>query len=147
MTDPVPGTEQENDEAGHAPRNMREMLVANLRPQPAFPAVVVFFLCVLLPAMMHQPGAATGSIVLFIVPAGIVLSCGLAVAAGFCSLFPQLVWFGLAVWGLKVIREHGLPSYNEIILFTGMAAAVAMFVYQLWRVRSGQFVPTISDEK
>ena len=76
--------------------------------------------------------------------AGLLVSCGLAVAAGFCSVFPTLAWIGLA--GL-LFRSSvtALAAHSRLALGAGMVAAAVMTVVQVWRVRTGRFVPTISD--
>ena len=131
--------------AGRPPRGLAETVTANLRPQPAIPAVLVFLLTIL-----WSVGAATGpgepSAWLLLVPAGLATSCALAIAAGFCSFFPQLAWILLAAWALKFAGVDGpLPAYNRYLLLVGMAAAAAAAILQFWRVRTGRFQPTITD--
>jgi hypothetical protein len=132
------------------PRNLREKLLANLRPQPAIPAVFVFFLAVLLPVMSQAsqpPDTGTSTWLIFLVAAGILGSCGLAIAAGFCSLFPQIAWFVLAGWCFRFAGTGALPVYNQVVLSIGIVAVVCMFVVQLWRVRTGKFVATLRADE
>lgn len=133
------------------PANLRERLLAHCRPQPAIPAVIVFFLGVLLPVLSQDPqtGAAPGDAadlwLNLLVTGGIVASCALAVAAGFCSVFPQAAWFALAVWCLSLPGAALFPAYVRGLLYLGMAVAAGMLVCQAWRVRTGRFVPTIRE--
>jgi hypothetical protein len=76
--------------------------------------------------------------------AGLLASCGLAVAAGFCSVFPTLAWIGLA-WLLLGARVPALALHTQVALGAGTFAAAAMTLVQVWRVRTGRFVPTITD--
>jgi hypothetical protein len=123
------------------PATPLETITANCRPQPAIPAVLVLMLCGLLGRMALQSGG--DSVAAWALTAGLVVSCGLAIAAGFCSLFPTLAWIGLA-WllfrGGDVLAFHG-----RVAFWAGMVAAVAMTLLQVWRVRTGRFVPTITD--
>jgi len=133
--------------AVRAPGNFGEMLTANLRPQPAIPALIVLLLTIVIPVMSYDPGApAGGSVLSLLIPVGIVASCGLAIAAGFCSLFPQAAWILVALWALKFTANGPLPGYNRYVLIAGMVAAAAMIVVQIWRVRTGKFTPTIRVE-
>jgi len=142
--------EQSTEESAaevRAPENFGEMLTANLRPQPAIPAMIVLLFTIIIPVLSHEPGAAAGGSVLsLLIPAGIVASCGLAIAAGFCSLFPQAAWILVAWWALKFTENGPLPAYNRYVLIAGMIAAGAMIVAQIWRVRTGKFTPTIRVE-
>lgn len=134
------------DPAVRTPETVGEKLLANFRPQPAIPALIVLIVSILVPAMTFVPGTAAddgGSLFLLLIPVGIVVSCGLAVAAGFCSLFPQLAWIALAAWALKFTQSGPLPGYNRMVLLAGIVAAAAMVVVQIWRVRTGRFQPTI----
>jgi len=132
-----------NEPGGPAPGGALETVVAHCRPAPAIPAVLVFMLSVAMPAMMLSPvGAAGGSPMLWLIPAGILVSCGLAVAAGFCSLFPQTIWIALAGWSWKFTMVGPLPDYNRWALGIGIAACAAMLAVQLWRIVTGRFVPT-----
>lgn len=122
-------------------------LIANFRPQPAIPAVVVLLLTVLFAVFTFDPavGNEGRSLLALLIPAGILASCGLAIAAGFCSLFPQTAWIVIAAWALKFSSDGPLPPYNRYVLFAGMLACGVMFLAQIWRVRTGRFVPTIES--
>jgi len=138
----------DDDPAVRAPETLGEKLLANFKPQPAIPALFVFVLCIFISALSHDPGAVTGtetggSAWLLLIPVGIVVSCGLAVAAGFCSLFPQLAWIVLATWALKFTQSGPWPAYNRWVLLVGIITAAAMVIVQIWRVRTGKFQPTI----
>lgn len=133
---------EENDHAVRVPETFAEMLIANMRPQPAIPAVFVFAISVFIPFFVYD-SAAGGSVFQWLIPIGILISCGLAVAAGFCSLFPQIVWIALAVWAMKFTLAGPLPGYNRTVLAVGIAVAGAMIVFQIWRVATGRFRPTI----
>ncbi|HJP39568.1 MAG: hypothetical protein QF483_05445 [Gammaproteobacteria bacterium] len=129
-----------------APQTAGETLMANFKPQPAMPALIVFVLSVLLPAMSAGQNAVAGdggSVFLLFIPVGIIVSCGLAIAAGFCSLFPQGAWIALAVWSLEFMQAESLPGYNRIVLLAGIFIVAVMFVVQVWRVKTGKFQPTI----
>jgi hypothetical protein len=136
--------------AGRPPAGPVETVTANFRPQPAIPAVLVFVLAVLFPVLAQDPRAEPGTVIdswlAWLVPAGIVASCGLAIAAGFCSLFPQAVWIALAAWGLGFTTDGPLPAYNAWLFIAGIAVCAVMFGVQVYRVATGQFVPTIRDE-
>jgi hypothetical protein len=124
------------------PRTALEVLTANSRPQPAIPAVLVLLLCGLFAGYAVQAGSA--SVAAWALTAGLLVSCGLAVAAGFCSVFPTLVWIALAalLFGKSIAL---LPLHSRVAVGAGMLAAAAMTLVQVWRVRTGRFVPTISD--
>ncbi len=124
-------------------------LLANCRPQPAIPALIVLLITILVPAMVQGPGAQAGdggSLFLLLIPVGIVISCGLAIAAGFCSVFPPLAWIVLATWAIKFTRSGPLPDYNRAVLLAGVMAAGVMVVVQIWRVWTGRFQPTINSD-
>ena len=124
------------------PANAWESLSANFRPQPAIPSALVFFFLVLLPIMGQVAGnLSAGRAIL--VAIGIACSSGLAVAAGFCSLFPQLLWLLLASWLVSDARFAMLPLFDQVLLIAGFLATSTMFVVQIWRIRTGRFVPTI----
>ena len=133
---------EENDRAVRDPETFGEMLIANMRPQPAIPAVLVFAISVFIPVFVYDSGDS-GSAFQWLIPVGILISCGLAVAAGFCSLFPQIAWIALAAWAMKFTLSGPLPVYNRTVLATGIAIAAAMIVFQIWRVATGKFRPTI----
>jgi hypothetical protein len=78
------------------------------------------------------------------VAAGIVCSCALAIAAGFCSLFPQVAWLALVGFVLARSDFALLPNLHQVLLVAGSALVVAMVFYQIWRVRTGKFLPTIT---
>jgi len=124
------------------PRTPLETITANSRPQPAIPAVLVLMLCGLFTGGAVQAGSA--SFAAWALTAGLLASCGLAVAAGFCSVFPTLAWIGLA--GLLFgARADLLPLHTQVALGAGMLAAAGMTLVQVWRVRTGRFVPTITE--
>ena len=136
--------------AGRPPEGWLETLQANSRPQPAIPAVLVLLLSVMIPVMSLEPGAvpdhANASLLWLLLPVALLASCALAIAAGFCSVFPQLAWIVIAAWALKFTAAGGpMPPYNRYVLFVGMLACAGMFIYQVHRVRTGRFVPTIRD--
>jgi hypothetical protein len=129
-----------------APETLQEKLLANFRPQPAIPAVLVCMLAYTFAIVSGAQGVAAGGISFtsVLVAVGVAASCGLAIAAGFCSLFPQVVWLLLAVWGLRLTAAGTLHWINRYVLLSGIVAVVVMFFVQVWRVRTGRFVPTIS---
>ena len=138
------------EEGLRSPETLGELIFAHCRPQPAIPAVLVFALGVLLPVMSVAPGAAAAGDqwIFWVFPVAIVTSCGLAVAAGFCSLFPTAAWIVLAVWAQRFIDSGQMPAWNRYLLLAGCGVAAAMLAVQIWRAVSGKFVPTIrlSDE-
>lgn len=124
------------------PRTPLEILTANCRPQPAIPAVLVLLLCGLFAGSTVKAGGA--SFAAWALTAGLLVSCGLAVAAGFCSLFPTLAWMALA-WLLFSAVSEALAVHSRVALDAGMLAAAAMTLVQVWRVKTGRFVPTLPD--
>ena len=125
------------------PRTPLESITANSRPQPAIPAILVLLLCGLFAGSAVQAGSA--SFAAWGLTVGLLASCGLAIAAGFCSVFPTLAWIALA--GLLFRSTVALLAmHSRVALGVGMVAAAAMTFVQIWRVRTGRFVPTISDE-
>lgn len=126
-----------------APRTTLETVSANARPQPAIPAMLVLMLCGLFVGAAMKAGS--GSVAAWALTAGLLASCGLAVAAGFCSVFPTLAWIGLA-WLLFGATASELAMHTRVALGAGTVAAVAMTVAQVWRVRTGRFVPTITED-
>ena len=124
------------------PRTALEIITANSRPQPAIPAVLVLMVCGLFTGAAVQAGSA--SFPAWALTAGVLASCGLAVAAGFCSVFPTLAWIALA-WLLFGARAGLLAGHTQVALGIGFAAAAAMTLVQVWRVKTGRFVPTITD--
>ncbi len=137
----------DNDNAElRAPETLRETLLANFKPQPAIPALFVLLISVVVPVMSRVPGAAPGdegSMLLLLIPVGIVVSCALAIAAGFCSLFPQISWIAMATWALKFTQSGPLPSYNRLILLAGIVLVGVIIILQIWRVQTGRFQPTV----
>lgn len=94
----------------------------------------------LLLAMSMSRKGGEASWLVWLIPLGIFASAGLAVGAGFCSLFPQAVWLLLAAWALPIMAQSPVTLY---VLYAGMAAVVVMFGVQLWRIKTARFVPTI----
>jgi hypothetical protein len=128
--------------ATRPPRTTLEKLTANCRPQPAIPAVLVLMICGLFAGAALKAGG--GSLTAWALTAGLLASCGLAVAAGFCSVFPTLAWIGLA-WLLLGGAAPELALHTRVALGAGTLTAAAMTLVQIWRVRTGRFVPTITD--
>jgi hypothetical protein len=89
--------------------------------------------------------AGSGSLAAWGLTAGLLASCGLAVAAGFCSVFPTLAWIGLA-WLLLGSAAPELALHTRVALGAGTFAAAAMTLVQVWRVRTGRFAPTITED-
>jgi len=133
-------------DAVRAPQSVVESIIAHCRPQPAIPAVLVFVISILIPVMSFDPDAA-GSAWRLLIPVGILVSCGLAIAAGFCSLFPQLAWIALASWALRFTQSGPLPPYNRFVLLAGIAAAAIMVGVQAWRALTDRFRPTIRIDR
>lgn len=127
-----------------APRTTLETVTANSRPQPAIPAVLVLMLCGLFAGAAMQGGS--GSFAAWALTVGLLASCGLAIAAGFCSVFPPLAWIGLA-WLLFGAAASELAMHTRVALGAGTVAAVAMTLAQVWRVRTRRFVPTITEDE
>ncbi len=123
---------------------MLEVLTANSRPQPAIPAVLVLMICGLFAGAAVKAGS--GSFAAWALTAGLLASCGLAIAAGFCSVFPTLAWIGLA-WLLLGAAAPALALHTQLALGAGTFAAAAMTLVQVWRVRTGRFVPTITEDE
>lgn len=128
-----------------APQGFSESLLVNCRPQPAIPAVFAFALLVALPLLSVVPGEPVAGWVAGAVVVGLVLSCALAVAAGHCSLVPQLAWLLLAAWALSLPGAALMPGWVLAFLYLGLAVAAAMVGYQLWRIRTRRFVPTVRE--
>ncbi len=131
-----------DEPAGRAPQGLVETALAHCRPQPAIPGLLVLFLTVLVAVFTHDPGAER-SVWALLIPVALVASCGLAIAASFCSFFPAAAWILVSWWALKFTAVGPLPAYNRYVLMVGMGAAAAMLVVQGWRVATGRFVPTI----
>jgi hypothetical protein len=123
-------------------RSSAELIRAHFRPQPAIPAVAVLMLSV-----MFAASSATDptSLALWLVGAGIFASCGLAIAAGFCSFFPPLAWIVLALVFLSSRGAWVGTTPVRVAFYSGLAAAAGMLMVQAWRVQTGRFVPTIEE--
>ena len=127
---------------GREPAGLVETVLANCRPQPAIPALLVLFLTIVIAVFTYAPDTER-SILALLIPAGIVVSCGLSIAAGFCSFFPPLGWLVVAWWALKFTVSGPLPAYNRYVLLASMAAAAIMLGVQGWRVATRRFIPTV----
>ena len=127
------------------PQGWQETLTANCRPQPAIPSVLVFFISVVLPIVVFGVTAESTSVFVYLIPLGILVSAGLAVASGFCSLFPQSFWILLGLWGEDLAMRGSIPVYNVWAFRIGVIAMVIMIGVQMWRVRTGKFVPMIRE--
>lgn len=112
------------------------ILRANARPAPALPALLVL-LGTLAFAEALPPWLGL---------LGLAASCGLAIAAGFCSLFPPAAWLLLAPT-LPMLTGIGFGPWQAPVLVTGIGACLAMLALQTWRVRTGRFVPSFADEQ
>lgn len=124
------------------PASAFEALTANCRPQPAIPALLVLLITMMGATSATGDGPAwTG----WLIGAGLLASCGLAIAAGFCSLAPPAGWLVLAFLGSGVLSAAPGAAYLRVALLVCAAAAMGMIGLQLWRIRTGQFVPTIAD--
>jgi len=143
MNDVGPEPEAQGAAEFREPEGWLETLAANSRPQPAIPAMIVLLLTIMLPVMSADPAATGESWTQWLIPLGLLASCGLAIAAGFCSFFPHLAWMLVAAWAMKFTDGGPLPGYNRYVLMVGMAAAAIMLAVQVWRVRTGRFTPTI----
>ena len=79
--------------------------------------MLVLLLSVMIPVMSLEPGAvpdhANASALWLLLPVALLASCGLAIAAGFCSVFPQLIWIVIAAWALKFTAAGGpMPPFG-----------------------------------
>lgn len=128
------------------PVGLIESLTYNSRPQPAIPAMIVLLITIVLPVMSYDPAATETSWTQWLIPFGLLASCGLAIAAGFCSFFPHIAWMLVAAWAMKFTAGGPLPAYNRYVLIAGMVAAAIMLAVQVWRVGTGRFTPTIRIE-
>jgi len=141
-------TEPADQDGLRPPVGLVETLMANCRPQPAIPALLVLFITLTIAVVSvgssPVPQTEAGPFSLLI-PAGLLLSCGLAVAAGFCSFAPPLGWIVVAAWGLRFAENGVLPAYNRYVLLSGIVIAAVMMLVQAWRVGTGRFRPTIRD--
>lgn len=125
-----------------APQTALETLIANCRPQPAIPAVLVMMFT-LVGASSAVGGSGWAG---WLIGAGLLASCGLAIAAGFCSLAPPLAWLVLGWLGRGLfVAAAGAPYTGYVLMLCGVAS-VAMLAVQVWRIRSGRFVPTIDED-
>ena len=110
---------------------------------------MVFVLFVLLPLLSTGPqggSAESGPWLTLAMAAGIIGSCALAVAAGFCSVFPQAVWFALSTWCLQLPGTSTAPGYVRVLLLLGLVVVTGMAAYQLWRIYTGRFSPTVREK-
>ena len=128
------------DRTERPPATVAETVLANCRPQPAIPAVLVMIVFVLMPTLGASADSSWRALV---IAAGTIVSCGLAIAAGFCSLFPPLAWIVLALWCSSLPAFASLPGYNPALLAAAGVCAAAMLGTQIWRIRTGRFIPTI----
>ncbi len=122
-----------------------QLALAHLRPQPAIPSVFVLLLTSVLARMAMGP-AESGLLMTWGVPLGLIASAGLALAAGFCSFFPPLIWLALAWWGPLAVPNPKIPSL-VITMWIATAVAVAALGIQAWRVSTGRFKPTIEVDQ
>jgi len=134
--------DSQNNPDTRSPETPAEHLLANCRPQPAIPAVLALLLMVMMP--MLSPGAAVDGWQLWLIGAGLLVSAGLAIAAGFCSFAPQVFWLMLAAWAHNLAARAALPDILMMLLFGCAVGVVLMIFLQLWRVVTGRFVPTLS---
>jgi len=125
--------------------SLLQRILAHLRPQPAIPAVFVLLLTSVL-ARMALGSSEPGLLMTWGVPLGLLASAGLALAAGFCSFFPPLIWLVLAWWGPLAALNPEIPSL-QITLWIATAVALAALGIQAWRVSTGQFKPTIAVDQ
>ncbi len=122
-----------------------QKLLAHIRWQPAIPAIAVMLMMVMLPLSVLGTGEVS-RLLQIMIPIGIVLSCSLAVAAGFCSFAPQIIWGALAGICLSGLGDTAAPDFFSQLLLLGCAAVVIMIVVQFWRVRTGRFVATVNED-
>lgn len=117
-------------------------LAAHFRPQPAIPAVVVM-LITLMSASRAAGAVEASAVVTWGIPLGVLVSCGLAIASGFCSFFPHLIWMALAGFGLGLIAQTPASTWGTVAVYAGLVATLGGLLLQVWRVRTGRFIPTI----
>lgn len=122
-----------------------QLILAHLRPQPAIPAVFVLLLTSVL-ARMAMGQTEPGMLMTWGVPMGLLVSAGLALAAGFCSFFPPLIWLALAWWGPLAAPYPQIPAM-PFAMWIATAVAVAALGIQAWRVSTGRFKPTIEVDQ
>jgi hypothetical protein len=107
--------------------------------------VLALLLTLLGAASASAPGGTVvGGWSAWLIGAGLFASCGLAIAAGFCSLAPPAAWLVLACLGFGAIEAAPGGAHNRWILLICAAAAGVMIAVQLWRIRTGRFAPTIT---
>lgn len=118
-------------------------VLAHCRPQPAIPALLLLMLTLLV--ALPAAGATTpGAVIAWGVPLGLLGSAALALAAGFCSFFPPVVWLAIAWLAAGSLRAIAVP-WIEPSLWVGSAVAVAGIAIQAWRVATRRFVPTMQQ--
>lgn len=133
---------QQAEKAGRPPHGPVEKIVANTRLWPAAPAVLVLLLAFMAVPMTGEAVAADVTVRSLAIAAGLIISCGLAIAAGFCSVAPPIVWI---IGALAMAASDQLAPWHSGLIYLGMTFAVAMIGFQLWRVYTGRFVPTVID--
>jgi hypothetical protein len=125
--------------------SLLQRILAHLRPQPAIPAVFVLLLTSVL-ARVAMGAPEPGLLMTWGVPLGLLASAGLALAAGFCSFFPPLIWLLLAWWGPLAAANPKIP-WLPVALWIATAVACAALLIQAFRVVTGKFKPTIEVER
>lgn len=125
-----------------APQTALVILAAHCRPQPAIPSVLLMMLTLAGASAAGSGGIWAG----LLIGGGIVASCGLGIAAGFCSFVPPLAWLALAWLGQGLFAAAAGAPYTGYVLLACGIASVAMLGVQIWRVRTGRFVPTIKED-
>jgi hypothetical protein len=115
-------------------------LRAHCRPRPAIPALLVL----LMGLMIALPAAGrpeVGPLVAWGMPIALVVSAGLALAAGFCSFFPPIAWLAVVALGSKPLLAASAAAIPAALAI-GAVLAIAAIGIQGWRVATGRFVPT-----
>lgn len=115
-------------------------LASHFRPRPAIPAL----LALLIGLMIALPAAGrpdVGPLVAWGVPIALVVSAGLALAAGFCSFAPPMAWLAVVALASKPLLAVAGAGVRFALL-AGTALALAGVAIQGWRVATGRFVPT-----
>jgi hypothetical protein len=120
---------------------MLATLLAHCRPQPAIPALLLLMLTLLV-ALPAANQTEPSTLVVWIVPLGLLGSAGLALAAGFCSFFPPVAWLAMAWLASSLLRSIAAPLI-EPALWAGAAIAVLGLGIQAWRVATRRFMPTL----
>jgi len=119
-------------------------LLLHFRTRPAIPSLFVLFVAVLMPMMFADVGGKDlYGMRMAIVMTGLCGSTALAVGAGFCTLSVQLLWLALSPWVYSYFVRTSAPDYCLTIFYMCALAVVAMFFLQLWRIKTGKFVPTV----